>query len=258
MTAAGNAVGVSAVVVGTMAALAVAALMAGGSGAGGSRRRLVLLAGTPSTSSRAGAAVPVSARARLAAIGAFGVAAMAWGAIGPVPAAVVGMVTAAVGTPLLRAVLDRGAAEAQRARDATELRQQLPAALDLLAACLVAGCTPVGALAAVARAVDAPLNRHLLAVAHGLADPATGGEALPEPLRPVARVLRRAHIAGAPAADALAHVAGEMRAAVVSDVRVGIARLGVRAVLPLGLCFLPAFVLVGVVPIAVGLLHTMW
>jgi pilus assembly protein TadC len=36
-----------------------------------------------------------------------------------------------------------------------------------------------------------------------------------------------------------------------------VARASVWVVLPLGLCFLPAFVLVGVVPIVMGLLHTL-
>lgn len=67
-------------------------------------------------------------------------------------------------------------------------------------------------------------------------------------------VLGRAEVTGAPAAAALVDLARQLGADVHSRHLQRVRRLGVRAALPLGLCFLPAFVLLGVVPIAAGLI----
>jgi hypothetical protein len=70
---------------------------------------------------------------------------------------------------------------------------------------------------------------------------------------PAVRALVRASDGGAPVAAAVARLAADARAAARERDRRAARQAGVRAVLPLGLCFLPAFVLLGVVPVVVGL-----
>ncbi|MYW04674.1 type II secretion protein F, partial [Streptomyces sp. SID3343] len=62
---------------------------------------------------------------------------------------------------------------------------------------------------------------------------------------------------GAPAAQAVARAADEQRAAQRRTATAAARRVGVRATVPLGLCFLPAFLLIGVVPIVIGLTSTL-
>ena len=54
---------------------------------------------------------------------------------------------------------------------------------------------------------------------------------------------------------ALDRQAADLRAAKVAVANAATRRVGVLVILPLGLCFLPAFVLVGVVPVVVAVLH---
>jgi tight adherence protein B len=62
--------------------------------------------------------------------------------------------------------------------------------------------------------------------------------------------------AGVPAAALLRAAADDVRDDVAADALAAAERLGVRLVLPLGTCVLPAFVLVGVVPVVVGILSS--
>ena len=88
---------------------------------------------------------------------------------------------------------------------------------------------------------------------------ATAGQAwryvadLPGAERLVRAAVRSAD-SGAALTGALARVADDLRAArdVAAEARAR--RVGVFAVLPLGLCILPAFVLAGVVPVVVAVL----
>ena len=68
-----------------------------------------------------------------------------------------------------------------------------------------------------------------------------------------ARALARACDGGAPVATAVSRLAAEVRAEGRSAAEQAARRVGVLAVAPLGLCFLPAFVLLGVVPVVLGL-----
>ena len=63
------------------------------------------------------------------------------------------------------------------------------------------------------------------------------------------RALELAAVAGVAPAQALRQAAADLRRDRVSDVELATARLGVRLVLPLGLAFLPAFVLTSVLPL---------
>jgi hypothetical protein len=73
----------------------------------------------------------------------------------------------------------------------------------------------------------------------------------------VARAVARSSRTGAPLGALLTQSAGDLRtqanAAALAEVRA----TGVRAVLPLGLCLLPAFALLGIAPIVGGLLPSL-
>ncbi|WP_046469218.1 type II secretion system F family protein [Allosalinactinospora lopnorensis] len=135
----------------------------------------------------------------------------------------------------------------------------LPIAIDLMVAGMRAGGTMTGVLSAVTPAVGGPLGRELGGVADRLrlgADPAAawGGLHGPPELVAVGRALARAGETGAPVADILERQAAEVRRRTRTRAYADTQRLGVLVVAPLGLCFLPAFVLIGVVPLAAGLL----
>ena len=130
--------------------------------------------------------------------------------------------------------------------------------IDLLALTLRGGAGLVEAMEAVATRVGGPLGLHLQTVAAarrwGVED-ATAWASIPSAWRPAARALRMAATAGVPPADVLARAAEEVRRAEQQRLEVATATLGVRIVLPLGLVFLPAFVLTTVVPIVLALAH---
>lgn len=128
--------------------------------------------------------------------------------------------------------------------------------IDLLALTLQGGVGLVEAMEAVATRVGGPLGLHLQTVAAAGrwgVDDATAWASIPAAWAPAARALRMAATAGVPPADLLARAAEEVRRAEQQRLEVATATLGVRIVLPLGLAFLPAFVLTTVVPIVIAL-----
>jgi pilus assembly protein TadC len=162
-------------------------------------------------------------------------------------------VAVALGGPRLLARLDDTESEA------AELTAVLPLALDLLAACLAGGAAPEAAVSAVAAAFPGPCASRLHRVAAALrlgSPPAEAWSALGtgrDAAGAAARALARAAEGGAPVAEAVQRVAAEARRRQQADAHRRAAQAGVLAVLPLGACFLPAFVLLGVVPAVVGL-----
>jgi Flp pilus assembly protein TadB len=153
--------------------------------------------------------------------------------------------------------LDRLEPRAIRRRRA-QLAAELPGTAELLAACLTAGCSPEEAAATVAQAVGGPVGEELSTVVGMLrlgGDPAASWAALGrEPaLAPLARSWSRALDTGAPLADSMLRLADEQRAVRRWAAEAQARRVGVRAAAPLGLCFLPAFVLIGVVPAIAGI-----
>ncbi|WP_304455650.1 type II secretion system F family protein [Nocardiopsis sp. YSL2] len=185
----------------------------------------------------------------LAAAAAFAVSAAA-AVFGPVG----GLVAAGAGTALW--------IRARRGRvrpDRLPVTGDLPVVIGLLAAGVRAGATVQGCLPPVARAVGGRLGAELAAVAERLrlgADPeqAWRRSALPEPLAAVGRDLARAADTGAPVADLLDRHVTDLRRELRARATARVERLGVLVVAPLGLCFLPAFVLIGIVPMAADLL----
>jgi pilus assembly protein TadC len=65
--------------------------------------------------------------------------------------------------------------------------------------------------------------------------------------------MSRAASSGAPVADVLTRLSDDFRRAVRAASSAAAQRVGVQAVAPLGLCFLPAFVFLGIIPVVAGL-----
>ncbi|MFI6997192.1 type II secretion system F family protein [Nocardia sp. NPDC050175] len=136
---------------------------------------------------------------------------------------------------------------------------------DLLAACLRAGLPMVGAARAVAPGAPEPLGEALRRAADLLAlgaDAATAweraaadgaGRAGAEEVESLARMARRSARSGASMAVAVGELAEQRRAAVEDAAAARAERAGVLIGGPLGLCFLPAFVCLGIVPVVIGL-----
>jgi pilus assembly protein TadC len=129
------------------------------------------------------------------------------------------------------------------------------AAVELVATCLEAGATPATALVLTGGCVPSPLGGQLTAAGQAMASGATAEEAVPETgaLAPLAAVVRRSGRTGSAMTAQLLAIAEQLRAdehfARLERAR----RVSVLSALPLGLCMLPAFVLLAVVPAVSGL-----
>ncbi len=153
----------------------------------------------------------------------------------------------------VRAVVPRLQPESERRR-VRALARQAPLTVDLLAACLASGAGLDDALEASARAVGVPTSDVLLTATAALrlgADPIvvwrTVGQL--EQLGGLARAAARSHETGAPLAHLLPRVADDVRATYRSHVEARTRTAAVRLMAPLGVAFLPAFVLLGIVPV---------
>jgi len=131
-------------------------------------------------------------------------------------------------------------------------------AVDLIAACLEAGVALPAALAAGSAVADDTRREALAAAAsalrRGAGDAAWAACATDPQMGAVVRICRRVGTTGAAVADDLRRLAGEQRRAHQAYRRRLAQRAAVWVVLPLGLCFLPAFLLLSVVPVVAALL----
>ena len=135
----------------------------------------------------------------------------------------------------------------------------LPLGADLLAAALRAGAPVERAAAGVADALSGPLGERLDRTARSLRLGAGPPEAwahladVPGADRMVAAAIRSSASGGA-LAGALSRLADDLRGDRSVAAEAAARRAGVLIVLPLGLCFLPAFLLAGLVPVVVAVL----
>ena len=130
--------------------------------------------------------------------------------------------------------------------------------LELLEVATAAGAPIPRALEVVGDAVGGADGKALRTAGAGLVlgaswQAAWGGVEKPTRLRPVAHALRGAWENGAAPGRALRAAGEAMRRDSDRRTRTAAARLGVQLVLPVGLCLLPAFVLIGLVPIFASL-----
>jgi Flp pilus assembly protein TadB len=135
-----------------------------------------------------------------------------------------------------------------------------PLAADLLAAALLSGATPDVALLVVGEALSESIGPELVQVARAFGSGASADEAwavAPTDLDGLAEVFRRSAASGTPAAPALVTFADQCRSVRRTRLRERAGRVGVRSAMPLSICFLPAFLLLGVVPVVAGLVRTL-
>jgi hypothetical protein len=132
-------------------------------------------------------------------------------------------------------------------------------AVDLIGGCLDAGLSILDGLVAAGSAVNDPViaaacRSTVEALRRGdHADEAWSGWLGDPVLAPIGRTAARASRTGAAFAAELRRSAGRLRMARRTAVRQKVQRVSVLVAVPLGLCFLPAFVCVAVVPTVVGL-----
>jgi len=146
-------------------------------------------------------------------------------------------------------------------RSARRRRQQLimevPQALELLAACLAAGLPARTACAAVVEAFDGPvaddLGQVLALLQLGAAEVAAWKALSDHPqLGLAAADLARSVESGTSMVQGLQHHAAAARDARRGALQVLARGVGVRSVLPMMICFIPSFMLLGLVPAVVS------
>lgn len=167
-----------------------------------------------------------------------------------------GILVAVVAAPLSARVVARLESGAARRRREV-ITRQIPAAVDLLIAVLDAGRPPVDAFVLVARATAAPLGPELALIASRLSvagDEQSVWEGLqskPE-FAALGRSFRRASRSGMPVGRILGRLADELRRERRATSQERARSVAVATAAPLGLCFLPAFFLIGIVPTILG------
>ena len=135
----------------------------------------------------------------------------------------------------------------------------VPLLLELLGTALDSGLTIQGALQVVAEVAEAKTHTKLLQVVAGLRIGASwqdswAGSRDDEDIEQIHDALSFGALTGASAAPLLYAQARRYRTAATRDAQKRAAALGVKLVLPLGLCSLPAFIAVGVVPVVMAMI----
>ncbi|MPY36905.1 hypothetical protein FNH09_38520 [Streptomyces adustus] len=216
------------------------------------RRRIAELLGRKTESTGARPKIGEVARRRLPWVGAV---IAGWVVVGGFTGAVVGVLAAVA---LRRWRLRQASTGRTAGADVGEAARQLPLAAELLGACVEAGAGPVIAAQATGEALGGPVGS---ALARGAAEVRLGGEpgeawrrlaSIPG-AEALARLLERAGESGLPAAVPVARFAADARAERARDAAVRARRAAVMVTVPVGLCFLPAFIAVGVLPVVIGL-----
>lgn len=191
---------------------------------------------------------------RLRLFAAAGVTAAGVLLIGGLLGLLVGAVAAVGAYRWLSATPDQNELSAARHR-----RDEFPIVVDLLAACLMSGAPALPSLLLVAETAHSNVGEQLHRVAGALSVGASPDEAWPllsgADATPIVETMCRTARTGAPAAEQLRMIAGDLRARARESAMNDARKLGVRTAGPLGLCFLPTFVLVGVVPLVVSLVQ---
>jgi pilus assembly protein TadC len=135
---------------------------------------------------------------------------------------------------------------------------ELALCADLMAACLAAGASPAEAAGAVGRSLAGPLGAALIRARAELrlgAEPVDCWQRFGRSpaTREMGRCLARASTTGSAPVAEMSRLAADYRAAYARTALGRARRAAVHATAPLGVCFLPAFLLVGVAPVVMGL-----
>lgn len=134
----------------------------------------------------------------------------------------------------------------------------VPLLLELLGTALESGLTLQGALKVVANVADEGIRDSLLRVVAGLDIGASWltsweGNLVRDDVASIHEALNFAALTGASAAPLLYAEAQQRRTADGRTAEKRAAALGVKLVLPLGLCSLPAFIALGIVPVVIAM-----
>lgn len=131
---------------------------------------------------------------------------------------------------------------------------------DVLAACLSSGMAVSAAASAASVSAPVSLGRLLTRAADLLALGADASTAWSDPGPPIdgharalMRLARRSAESGTALARGVAELAAESRSDAADAARSAAERAGVLIAAPLGVCYLPAFLCLGVVPVVAGL-----
>jgi Flp pilus assembly protein TadB len=140
--------------------------------------------------------------------------------------------------------------------------RDLPGLVQLLAAALETGCGVAEALRLVCDACPGPASDALATVPPrlelGLPPVVAWRPVLQDAeLAPLGRALVRASRSGASVSHEVVRLADELGRRSRAEVEERARGVGVKAAVPLGLCLLPSFVLIGVVPLVVSLLQSL-
>ncbi|HWU33499.1 MAG TPA: type II secretion system F family protein [Marmoricola sp.] len=140
------------------------------------------------------------------------------------------------------------------------LREDCPLVVELLAHALSAGSDIASALHIVGSAVGDPWESRLAiclnALRIGQAPAEVWAELEKDPLTSgLGRAFARSHQTGVPVSRAMRALAKDLREESDLTAHAYARTIEVRAAVPLGVCFLPAFVLLGVVPLVAGILQ---
>lgn len=154
-----------------------------------------------------------------------------------------------------------GVEPAARRRAREHAAHDLPVFVELLAATLRAGAGPAPALTTVSEALPGAVSERLTAVRAGLAlgaSPAQAWASLESDpaLAPLGRAMTRAETTGASVVATVERLADELERRELATTEDRARAVGVKAAVPLGVCLLPAFLLLGIVPTVAGLLET--
>ncbi|MGV1004853.1 MAG: type II secretion system F family protein [Candidatus Nanopelagicales bacterium] len=210
-----------------------------------------LPAPTPTSEPRAGLVGTLIAHPRLVALGAgLSVLILLGGWLG---VGLGGLV--AVASPLAIQQMEPRAVRTRR----VALVRDAPLVADLIGAAMLAGIPLERTLLAVAGAVGGPASDVLrglhLRLELGVPPEQAWAAVSREPgLESLGRAAARSARTGAPLAEILLATGAALREAAVAAAAEQVHAAGVRAVIPLGLCLLPAFLLLGVVPMVASLL----
>ncbi len=168
-----------------------------------------------------------------------------------------GVVAAPFAAALALLVLHRSVPTAVR-REQEEAARELPHLVDLLAATLRSGAAPLDGLATVAAAFPGPAARRVAPMLAAVRFGGTFGWSDEPPddgvLAPLVRALARAERSGSSVVDVVEQLADELERESGAAAEDRARRVGVSAAVPLGVCLLPAFLLIGIVPTVAGLL----
>lgn len=142
---------------------------------------------------------------------------------------------------------------------ARHVHEELAIAADLLAAALRAGVPVPAAVSGVGQALGGPLSAHLIQIGQELragVSPVQAWQRLADlsPARRLVNAARRSADSGAALSGALVRCADDLRSDAAHERQAQAMRASVLLVLPLGLCFLPAFVVGGLVPVIIAVL----